>query len=177
MIDDLKPKSIKTEDARRPIETIHNMPEETSPIHFMMGEYKAVIPTDRLYSDNHMWLQADDEGVYRVGFTAYSVRLLQDVYFLDWTIDPQTQVRKKQDIGEIESSKALSTLFSPCDGLLTVFNEQLLDDPSAINTDGYGKGWLFKLKTDDQLVDAATYLQILESGWDKTQAMIKGQIN
>lgn len=143
---------------------------------FMMGEYKAIVPTNRLYSDNHLWLQPDGD-VYKVGFTSYSVRLLQDVYFLDWTIDPQTQVRKKQEIGEIESSKALSTLFSPADGLLTEFNEELLNDPSAINTDGYGKGWLFKLKTDAELVTPEQYRQILEDGWAKTQSMIKGQMN
>lgn len=143
---------------------------------FMMGEYKAVVPTDRLYSDNHMWLQVDGDA-FKVGFTSYSVRLLQDVYFLDWTIDPQTQVRKKQDIGEIESSKALSSLYSPTEGLLTEFNEELLNDPSAINTDGYGKGWLFKLKTDADLATPEQYKKILEDGWDKTQAMIKGQMN
>jgi len=143
---------------------------------FMMGEYKAVVATDRLYSDNHMWLQADGD-FWRVGFTSYSVRLLQDVYFLDWTIDPQTQVRKKQEIGEIESSKALSTLFAPADGVLTEFNEELLDDPSAINTDGYGRGWLFKLKTDHDLLAPEQYRQILEDGWEQTQRMIKGQIN
>lgn len=147
-------------------------------LHFMMGEYKAVVPTDRMYSDNHMWLSADQEsGVWKVGFTSYSVRLLQDVYFLDWSIDPQTQVRQKQEIGEIESSKALSSLYSPADGLVTEFNEELLDDPSAINTDGYGKGWLFKLKTDAEPIGPEQYLKILEDGWDKTQAMIKGQMN
>lgn len=143
---------------------------------FMMGEYKAVVPTDRLYSDNHLWLRADGES-WRVGFTSYSVRLLQDVYFLDWTIDRRTQVRKNQEIGEIESSKALSTLYAPADGLLTQFNEELLDDPSAINTDGYGRGWLFKLQTDDELFSPEQYRQILEDGWEKTQRMIKGQIN
>ena len=62
---------------------------------FMMGKYEARIPTDRRYSENHLWLKTDDEGA-RVGFTAYSVRLLQDVYFLDWTIDAGASVAKKQ---------------------------------------------------------------------------------
>ena len=68
---------------------------------FMMGKYAARIPADRLYAENHLWLQAF-EGRWRVGFTAYSVRLLQDVYFLSWSIDPQTAVRHKQEIGEID---------------------------------------------------------------------------
>ena len=62
---------------------------------FLMGKYEARIPTDRVYSDNHLWLQADGEpNQYRVGFTAYSVRLLQDVYFLEWSIDAHSAVHK-----------------------------------------------------------------------------------
>lgn len=57
-------------------------------------------------------------------------------------------VHKKQEIGEIESSKAVSTLYAPTDGTILDFNERLLDDPSAINTDGYGKGFLFRMQTE-----------------------------
>ena len=112
-----------------------------------------------------------------MGFTAYSVRLLQDVYFLDWTIDPQTTVRHKQEIGEIESSKALSTLYAPFEGRIVEFNEQLLDDPSAINTDNYGEGWLFRFESSAELLSPDDYLRLLESGWDDTQRMLKGQLN
>ena len=55
---------------------------------FMMGKYEARVPRDRLYAANHLWLAPHGDG-YRVGFTAYSVRLLQDVYFLSWSIDPE----------------------------------------------------------------------------------------
>src|SRR5262245_21004706 len=96
---------------------------------FMMGQYPARIPADRSYARNHLWLQPSGN-VFRVGFTAYSVRLLQDVYFLEWSIDPDTQVRAKQTLGEIESSKALSMLYAPFDGRVLEFNEALLNDPS-----------------------------------------------
>jgi len=143
---------------------------------FMMGQYAARVPVDRFYSKNHLWLQPD-ETRYRVGFTSYSVRLLQDVYFLDWSIDPGTSVRHKQDIGEIESSKALSTLYSPFDGRVVEFNQRLLEDPSGINTDGYGEGWLFTLETSATLLTPEEYIRLLEDGWEDTQRMIKGQIN
>lgn len=143
---------------------------------FMMGEYEALIPGDRFYSENHLWFQPSREG-YHVGFTAYSVRLLQDVYFLDWTIDPQTDVHKKQEIGEVESSKALSSLYAPFDGRVLEFNEQLLDDPSAINADNYGAGWLFDFRTEAQLLTPPQYYEVLEGGWEETQRMIKGQMN
>jgi len=147
------------------------------PLIFMMGKYEARIPTDRFYSENHLWLQPIADGGYRVGFTSYSIRLLQDVYFLDWTIDPDTTVLKRQPIGEIESSKALSTLYAPADGKVLRFNDAVLSDPSAINVDGYGTGWLYEFATDAPLLDPAAYLKHLEAGWEKDQRYLKGQVN
>jgi len=143
---------------------------------FLMGKYEARIPCDRSYSENHLWLKRTEE-TWRVGFTAYSVRLLQDVYFLDWSIDAETDVLRRHEIGEIESSKALSTLFAPCDGRVLEFNEKLLEDPSAINTDGYGDGWLYRFQTNAELLRAEDYLKLLEEGWEETQRHLKGQIN
>ena len=146
-------------------------------LHFMMGQFKAEIPNDRLYSPRHMWLQQQEAKRYRVGFTSYSVRLLQDVYFLEWSIDPDTVVEDRQDVGEIESSKAVSTMFTPCAGRILCFNEALLNDPSGINADNYGDGWLFEMELDAQLLSAEEYIKVLEDGWDETQRTIKGQMN
>lgn len=145
---------------------------------FMMGQYEAFIPGDRSYSRNHLWLQEQGEpGLFRVGFTAYSVRLLQDVYFLDWSIEAPSHLREKQEMGEIESSKALSTLYAPFAAELLRFNENLLDDPTPINTDCYGAGWLYEIRTEAIMQNPAEYLVHLEDGWQKTQNMIKGQLH
>lgn len=143
---------------------------------FMMGKFAAPIPGDRLYSENHLWLRREGDA-YRVGFTAYSVRLLQDVYFLSWSIDPQTSVRHKQELGEIESSKAVSTLYAPATGHLTQFNEALLNDPTPINTNGYELGWLYEFQSDAEFLTPEKYVAWLGAGWEKTQRMIKGQMN
>lgn len=148
------------------------MPDE---LVFMMGKYAARIPTDRFYAHNHLWLQRDGDA-YRVGFTAYSVRLLQDVYFLDWSIDPHTEVEHRKEIGEIESSKALSTLYAPFRGRVLEFNQELLNDPSAINTDGYGRGWLYRFQSSERFLTPQEYLQVLEAGWEETQRILKGQV-
>lgn len=149
------------------------------PLVFMMGKYEARIPTDRRYSENHLWLRPAEgkPGTYRVGLTAYSIRLLQDVYFLDWSIDPGTRVAKKQAIGEVESSKALSNLYAPAEGTVVAFNDAVLSDPSAINADGYGSGWLYEFATDAPLLDPEAYLRHLEAGWEKDQQYLKGQVN
>ncbi len=143
---------------------------------FMMGKYAARIPGDRRYTSNHLWLK-ETGGTLRAGFTAYSVRLLQDVYFLNWSIDPDTPVRFKQEIGEVESSKAVSSLYAPADGRVVLFNETLLNDPSLINTDNYEGGWLYEFESNADFLSPAEYVGLLEAGWEKTQQMIKGQMN
>ena len=80
--------------------------------------------TDRNYATNHMWALPLEKG-FRFGFSAYAVRLLQDVYFLDWDFDTGSQVAEKQEIGSIESKKAESALYSPMSGHLHTFNDQL----------------------------------------------------
>lgn len=153
---------------------------------FMMGQFAATFPTDRLYARNHMWGQAREPGALatgaipriRFGFTAYAVRLLQDVYFLDWSQDAPAAVHAKQQIGSIESKKAESDLFAPLGGTIAKYNKDLLADPSAINVDKYGNGWLFEMDaSSDGLLSAEQYLEHLASVWEVTQRTIKGQLN
>jgi glycine cleavage system H protein len=144
---------------------------------FMMGEFEALFPTDRQYAKNHMWgLRAD--GVFRFGFAAYAVRLLQDVYFLDWTVDAGVDLVERQEIGAIESKKAESDLFAPIAGRLVRYNEELLSDPSGINVDKYGKGWLFEMDgPGTELLTPNQYVEHLDAVWEVTQRTIKGQLN
>lgn len=151
-----------------------------STLTFMMGEFEATFPTDRLYAKNHMWAQVADEDPPRVrfGFTAYAVRLLQDVYFLDWLLDAPVALKDSQEIGSIESKKAESALFAPGPGQLLQFNDALMEDPSAINTDKYSAGWLFDMHIDNpEFLSPEQYIKLLDDVWAKTQRTIKGQLN
>jgi glycine cleavage system H protein len=143
---------------------------------FMMGKFAAVLPADLRYCRNHMWCRPG-EGVNRFGFTAYAIRLMQDVYFLDWCVNAGDAVALKQQIGNIETSKAVSDLFAPIGGTLATINQETLKDPSAINVDGYGRGWLFEITggTDDTL-DVKGYYDFLAANWDQTQRILKGQM-
>ncbi|MBX9581108.1 MAG: glycine cleavage system protein H [Gemmataceae bacterium] len=144
---------------------------------FLMGKHPAPLPGDLLYCKNHMWCRPGADGVHTFGFTAYAVRLMQDVYFLEWRIDPGL-VTAKQEIGYIETQKATSGLYAPLAGRVVRFNPELLVDPSAINADNYGKGWLFELAADAAgLLDVVGYYAHLEAGWEATQRMLKGQLN
>ena len=149
----------------------------SEPLVFMMGKFAAEFPTDRQYAKNHMWALAAG-GVIRFGFTAYAVRLLQDVYFLDWSVAAGSALAERQEIGSIESKKAESSLYAPIAGRLICFNEELLSDPSAINLDKYGAGWLFEIEgPTDALLDPPRYIEHLTAVWEITQRTIKGQMN
>ena len=149
----------------------------SGPLTFMMGKFAAELPTDRQYAKNHMWGQTRGQ-VVRFGFTAYAVRLLQDVYFLDWSVDAGAPLVEKQEIGSIESKKAESSLYAPLAGRLARFNEELLSDPSAINLDKYGGGWLFEIdSTGETLLEPPAYLEHLIGVWEIAQRTIKGQVN
>jgi glycine cleavage system H protein len=150
------------------------MPEDLT---FLMGKYEARLPGDRRYARNHMWCRADG-GCWRFGFTSYAVRLMQDVYFLDWQVSPGDALEAAQQIGHIETSKAVSDLFAPIPGKMVAFNRELLDDPSAINVDNHGAGWLFEMEGDaSATMSVDEYHRFLAENWEKTQRLIKGKIN
>jgi glycine cleavage system H protein len=143
---------------------------------FMMGKYPARLPGERRYCRNHMWCREVD-GRLRFGFTSYAVRLMQDVYFLDWTVAPGSAVALLQQIGHIETSKAVADLFAPLAGTITVFNQELLNDPSAINVDTHGAGWLFEMDADAAgTLTVKEYHQFLDANWEKTQRTLKGHM-
>lgn len=151
------------------------MPDDMT---FMMGKFAAVLRGDLRYAPtNHMWCR-DVEGRQRFGFTSYAIRLMQDVYFLEWVVSAGAALTHLQQIGHIETSKAVSDLFAPITGTLSAFNAELLNDPSPINVDGYAAGWLFEMQGDVAgLLDVAGYHDFLAANWEKTQRLIKGKIN
>ena len=154
---------------------------------FEMGEFEATFPIDRQYAKNHMWAQcrgSEKNGTpitWRFGLSAYAVRLLQDVYFLEWEAEPPSSVEHRQMIGAIESKKAESDLYSPLTGIMSGVNEDVLSDPSLINADPYGKGWMIELTVngDDvqSLLTPDQYGDHLKDAWEIAQRTIKGQAN
>jgi glycine cleavage system H protein len=148
---------------------------------FAMGEYVATFPRDRHYVSNHMWAKSLGSGSWRFGLTTYAVRLLQDVYFLDWLVSVGQSLGHRQMLGSIESKKAESDLFSPIAGVLSGINGEVLSDPSMINADPYGDGWMIEIVasegTDAKLLSPDGYAEHLIQAWDVAQRTIKGQAN
>jgi glycine cleavage system H protein len=166
---------------------------------FAMGEFTAEFPRDRHYAGNHMWAQEVptpqvptpqvptpqrtvptlEVQRWRFGLTAYAVRLLQDVYFLDWILDPPTEIASRAHIGAIESKKAESDLYAPLAGKLVAINDATLSDPSLINADTYHDGWMIEIETDETeaLLSPDAYAEHLVKAWEVAQRTIKGQAN
>ncbi len=145
---------------------------------FMMGDFEAEIPNDRVYVRNHMWAVSVGENTYRFGLSAYAVRLLQDVYFIEFSVDAGARILSRQEMGAIESKKAESGIYSPAEGILKQINPEVLSDPSAINVDKYGDGWLFEMEqVQAELLSPSDYVAHLANAWEVAQRTIKGQAN
>lgn len=120
------------------------------------------IPSDLLYSAEHEYLKkTDDPDVYVVGITDYAQGELGDVVFVELP-SVGDSYEKMATFGTIEAVKAVSDLFSPATGEVVEVNEGLDDDPSLVNSDPYGEGWMIKLRVSDAseisaLMDATAY--------------------
>lgn len=118
-------------------------------------------PTDRKYLESHEWHQLDEaSGIVTIGITQFAADELTDITFVEVTAEDA--VAKGEAFGEIESVKATSELVSGIDGELVEVNQAVTDDPSIINTDPHGQGWIIKVKPSDpaqldELLDAAAY--------------------
>lgn len=125
-----------------------------------MSEY----PDDLRYTEDHEWVRETADGV-RVGITSYAQDALGDVVFVSL---PKVgdEVTKGDAIGEVESTKSVSDLYSPLSGTVTAVNEALDATPELVNSDPYGDGWMFELSLADDsgtsdLLDAEAYEQQL----------------
>jgi len=149
------------------------MPDE---LVFMMGKFAARIPTDRRYAPNHMWVRPEGD-VLRFGLTAYAVRLLLEIYFLEWNVAEGDPIKQKSEIGAVESAKATAAIYAPASGTIARLNPAALADPGVINRDCYGKGWLFEMAgSSHDAMEPRQYVEFLGQSWEKAQALLKKQM-
>ena len=122
------------------------------------------VPNDRHYSKEHEWALLDADGAVRVGITEFAQHELGDVIYIELPKEG-ARVAQHEQMGEIESVKAVSDLFSPVTGEVVEVNAQVKDKPELVNDDPYAGGWLLRIKADDAgeltgLLDAAGYAAI-----------------
>lgn len=123
------------------------------------------VPEDLRYSTDHEWVRRTD-GALRVGITDYARDALGDIVFVSLP-EVGTSLAAGATAGEVESTKAVSEIYSPLAGTVLAINAPLAEDPEVLNDAPYGDGWLFEIEpTDpsayDTLLDAAAYRALTE---------------
>lgn len=118
------------------------------------------IPADLRYNPSHEWVRLDGD-IATIGITDHAQEELTDVVFVELPA-----VGRAVDAGDptavVESVKAASDIYSPIGGQVVEVNPEVEADPSLVNTDPYGSGWIFKIQVKDlaavsAMMDAAAY--------------------
>ena len=125
-----------------------------------------MIPSDLRYHTEHEWVRLSGNQA-TVGISHFAQDALGDIVFVDLP-KVGTSMKTGQQIGEVESTKTTSTIYTPVSGTIVKINTDLKDHPEVVNADPYGKGWiavieLADLKEVEQLMTAAQYEAFLSS--------------
>jgi glycine cleavage system H protein len=122
------------------------------------------LPEDRQYTSEHEWAK-DDGGRIVVGITFYAQDQLGDVVFVGLP-DPGTEVTAGEPLGEVESTKSVSDVYSPVTGRVAEKNLEVEQNPELVNSDPYGRGWLVVIEPSEgaggDLLDADAYRKLTE---------------
>jgi glycine cleavage system H protein len=117
-------------------------------------------PSDLRFATSHEWVRLEG-GIATVGISDHAQEELTDVVFVELPVVGRT-VDAGDPTAVVESVKAASDIYAPVSGEIVEVNPEVEADPSLVNTDPYGKGWIFKIQVKDEshvlkLMDAAAY--------------------
>ena len=128
-----------------------------------------MFPDDLKYTAEHEWVRTPGEaaGSVRVGITDYAQDALGDIVYVQLP-EVGTSVTAGEAIGELESTKSVSDVYTPVTGEVVARNESLDATPELVNTDPYGDGWLFEVVVSDggaavETLDAAAYEKLVSA--------------
>ncbi|HLE83950.1 MAG TPA: glycine cleavage system protein GcvH [Thermoanaerobaculia bacterium] len=132
-------------------------------IHF---EEESMYPSDYLYSRDHEWVHVEGD-LCTLGITEYAQEELGEIVFVELP-DVGQSFNVTDEVGTIESVKAVAEVYTPVSGDVAEVNSALEEEPELVNDDPHGDGWLIKLriaaKTDlDELMSAEQYEEYLQS--------------
>jgi glycine cleavage system H protein len=120
-------------------------------------------PADRRYSESHEWFLVEGDQV-TIGITTHATDALTDITYVEMKA-AGTTLAAGDSAGEVESVKTTSDVYTAVAGEVSEANTAVVDDPSLVNSDPFGEGWLVRIKTADtgpleSLMDAAAYDQM-----------------
>jgi glycine cleavage system H protein len=122
-------------------------------------------PEDLRYTKEHEWVRLEGTRA-RVGITDFAQDALGDVVYVDLP-EVGARVQAQQPLGEVESTKSVSDVYTPLTGSVTQRNPLVEDRPELVNEQPYGDGWLVVIEVEDptaadSLLDAAAYRSMVE---------------
>jgi len=128
-----------------------------------------MIPEGLRYHTEHEWIREENQTAV-LGITHFAQDALGDVVYIELP-KAGAEVRSGQEIGEVESTKTTSAVYTPVTGKILAVNEALRDNPELVNQDPYGKGWIVKIQLANpselkQLMDAKQYGSYLKEKAD-----------
>jgi glycine cleavage system H protein len=106
------------------------------------------IPAELKYTQSHEWIGVEADGSVRIGITDHAQEELGDLVFVELPELGET-INLGDPCAVVESVKAASDIYAPLTGEIIAVNEDLDDNPGAINSDPYGDGWLFQISLSD----------------------------
>jgi glycine cleavage system H protein len=129
--------------------------------------FESMYPSDYLYSREHEWVRVVDD-ICTLGITEFAQQELGEVVFVELPEEGQV-FNVTDELGTIESVKAVAEVYSPVAGEVVEINDGVVDDPEMLNDDPLGEGWLVKIRfssSDDlkSLMNAEQYEEYLKSG-------------
>ena len=124
-------------------------------------------PENLKYSEEHEWVRVESDGAVVVGITDFAAESLGDVVFVELP-DVGEQLTQFEKMGEIESVKAVSDLYSPVSGTITERNDSVIDSPELVNDSPYDAGWMLRVELSDnagldKLMSQTEYQALLEA--------------
>lgn len=117
------------------------------------------------YSKDHEWVRLEDDSLAVIGVTDFAAGQLGDVVYVDLP-EVDSEISAGSEMGEIESTKSVSDLFSPVDGTVVEINQEVVDAPELVNSSPFEDGWLLKARISElpeDLLDEAAYKALTES--------------
>ena len=123
------------------------------------------IPNNLRYTKDHEWVREQDDGTLAIGITDHAQAALGDLVFVELP-EVEDAIGSGDACAVVESVKAASDVYCPLAGTITEANTALADAPELVNSDPYGKGWLFRLRPDspteiEELLDNEDYARLL----------------
>jgi glycine cleavage system H protein len=147
-------------------------------IFFKRSNFVTHLPADALFSPSHYWLARETDGLWRVGFSKFAVRMLGDLVDQAFEVQAGATVQPGKILGWIEGFKAISDIYCVVDGIFHGGNPSLKGQLDQINQAPYGAGWLYRAagEPDRNCMPALDYANLLNATIDRMLAQQKDQL-